>query len=131
MLKTSIATLIAALYPRHNYIQDFHVLAYFHRRPVFTCGGRRYGKVYAARQRELIREALQLPAGATLRLLYIRRNQPILGRIVRARGEGKSVECVFKRDPATGDLTLLSAETVERKSLTSPWFYYDEWAWCE
>ncbi|CAI2488499.1 Uncharacterised protein [Serratia ficaria] len=76
------------------------------------------------------REALQTPAGATLRLLHVRRKLPILGRVDRASGEGKSVECVFKRT-ATGDLTLLSAETVERKPHNSPWFYYDEWAWRE
>ncbi|MGP2932660.1 hypothetical protein [Serratia nevei] len=127
MRKTNAALVIAAILGRHNHIQNYHV------QPVFTCGGRRYGKAYAARQQGLITDALQLSAGATLRLLHARR-KPQIGQIVSydpAGGEDKSVECVFRRDPATGALTLLSAETVERKPYNSPWFYYDEWAWCE
>ncbi|WP_164095127.1 hypothetical protein [Serratia marcescens] len=130
-MKTPIATAIAALYPRHNYIQDFHVLAHLYRRSVLTCGGRRYGKVYAARKRELIRHAFQLSAGATLRPLPVSR-KPQMERIVSydpASGEDKSVECVFKRNPATGGLTLVSVNVLSRKWQDSPWFYLDEWPW--
>lgn len=130
MLKTSIATLIVALYPRYTHIQDFHVLTLLNRRCSFTYGARRCGRACAARQRELIHDALRLSTGATLRLIPLSRKQPITG-YDSARSVDKSVECVFKRDPVTGVLTLLSAETVERKPHNSPWFYYDEWAWSE
>lgn len=133
MLKTYTAASIAALYPRHNHIQNFHVLVHLNRVGAFAWSGRRCGKTYAANQQELISAAFNLSAGATLRLLHARR-KPQIGQIVSydpAGGEDKSVECVFRRDPATGALTLLSVETVERKSHNSPWFYYDEWAWCE
>lgn len=132
MLKTYTATAIAALYPRHNHIQDFHVLAHLNRVRAFVWGGRRCGKIYAARQQELIRAAYKLSAGATLRLLPVNRKMPLMGGITSydpASGIDKSIECVFKRDPATGALTLLSTETVERKPHNSPWFYYDEWVW--
>ncbi len=81
MLKTPIATAIAALNPRHNHIQDFHVLAHLNRVRAFTWGGRRCGKTFAARQRELIRAAFKLSTGATLRLLHISRKPPFMARI--------------------------------------------------
>ena len=117
MLKTYIATSIAALYPRHNNIQDLHVLAHLNRVRAFVWGGRRCGKTYAANQQELIRAAFKLSAGATLRLLHTRRKQHLMDRMVGydpASGAGKSVECVFWRDPDTGALTLLSAENGPR-----------------
>jgi len=132
-MKKPIAAAIAALYPWRNHIQDFHGLANLNRVRALAWGGRRSGKTYAARQQELSRAAFKLSTGATLRLLHARR-KPQIGQIVSydpAGGEDKSVECVFRRDPATGALTLLSAETVERKPYNSPWFYYDEWAWFE
>ncbi|CUY60097.1 hypothetical protein [Serratia marcescens] len=131
MLKTPVATAIAALNPQHNHIQDFHVLAHLNRVRAFAWGGRRCGKTYAARQQELIRAAFKLSAGATLRLLHTRRN-PQKGRIFSydlAGGEDKSVECVFKRNYATGGLTLVSVNILSRKWQNSPWFYLDEWPW--
>lgn len=128
MRKTNVALVIAAILGRHNHIQNYHV------RPVFTCGGRRYGKTYAARQQGLITDALQLSAGATLRLLHVRRKQPLTELMVSydpASGADQSVECVFWRDPDTGALTLLSAENSPRQLRNSPWFYFDEWAWRE
>ncbi|WP_199637224.1 hypothetical protein JEM67_10395 [Serratia sp. PAMC26656] len=132
MLKTYTATSIAALYPRHNHIQDFHVLAHLNRVHAFAWGDRRCGKTYAASQQELIRTAFQLSTGATLQLLHARRKQPLMDRMVGydpASGAGKSVECVFWRDPDTGALTLLSAENGPRKWRNSPWFYFNEWPW--
>ncbi|MDS0826041.1 hypothetical protein [Serratia marcescens] len=127
MRKTNAALVITAILGRHNHIQNYHV------QPVFTCGGRRYGKAYAARQQGLITDALQLSAGATLRLLHARR-KPQIGQIVSydpAGGEDKSVECVFKRNYATGGLTLVSVNILSRKWQNSPWFYLDEWPWRE
>lgn len=134
MLKTPVATAIAALNPHHNHIQDFHVLAHLNRVRAFACGGRRCGKTYAARQQELLRAAFKLSVGATLRLLHARRKQPLMDRMVSydpASGPDQSVECVFWRDPDTGALTLLSAENGPRKLRYSPWFYFDEWPWRE
>ncbi|HEJ6912281.1 TPA: phosphoadenosine phosphosulfate reductase family protein [Serratia marcescens] len=77
---------------------------------------------------------LQLSAGATLRFLHVRRIQPLTDLMVSydpAGGAGKSVECVFWRDPDTGALTLLSDENGPRKWCNSPWFYFDEWPWRE
>lgn len=128
MRKTNAALVIAAILGRHDHIQNYHV------QPVFTCGGRRYGKTYAARQQGLITDAIQLSAGATLRLLHVRRKQPLTDLMVSydpASGAEKSVECVFWRDPDTGALTLLSAENSPRKLRNSPWFYFDEWPWRE
>ncbi|PYA49168.1 hypothetical protein [Serratia marcescens] len=133
MLKRYTATAIAALYPRHNHIEDFHVLAHLNRVRAFTWGGRCCGKTYAVRQQELIRAAFKLSAGATLRLLHARR-KPQIGQIVSydpAGGEDKSVECVFKRNYATGGLTLVSVNILSRKWQNSPWFYFDEWPWRE
>jgi hypothetical protein len=124
MRKTNAALVIAAILGRHDHIQNYHV------QPVFTCGGRRYGKTYAARQQELIRAAFKLSAGATLRLLHARRKQPLMDRIVSydpASGPDQSVECVFKRNYATGGLTLVSVNILSRKWQNSPWFYLDEW----
>ncbi|WP_075686364.1 hypothetical protein [Serratia marcescens] len=132
-MKKPIAGAITALYPRHNHIEDFHVLAHLNRVRAFTWCGRRCGKTYAARQQELIRAAFKLSAGATLRLLHARR-KPQIGQIVSydpAGGEGKSVECVFKRNYATGGLTLVSVNILSRKWQNSPWFYLDEWPWRE
>ncbi|MGS4268692.1 hypothetical protein [Serratia marcescens] len=133
MLKTPVATAIAALNPHHNHIQDFHVLAHLNRLRAFTWGGRRCGKTYAARQQELIRAAFKLSAGATLRLLHARRKQQ-MGQISSydsAGGEDKSVECVYKRNYATGGLTLVSVNISSGKWPDSPWFYLDEWPWRE
>lgn len=132
MLRLPIATAIAALNPRHNHIQDFHVLAHLNRVRAFAWGGRRCGKAYAASQQELIRAAFKLSVGATLRLLHVRRKLPLTDLTVSydpASDAGKSVECVFWRDPYTGALTLLSAENGPRKWRNSPWFYFDEWPW--
>ncbi|MBN5301025.1 hypothetical protein ACTVNX_03915 [Serratia nevei] len=132
MLKTHVATAIAALNPHHNHIQDFHVLAHLNRVRAFTRDGRRCGKTYAARQQELIRAAFKLSAGATLRLLHARRKQPLMDRMVSydpANGPDQSVECVFKRNYATGGLTLVSVNILSRKWQNSPWFYLDEWPW--
>lgn len=132
-MKKPIAGAITALYPRHNHIEDFHVLAHLNRVRAFTWCGRRCGKTYAARQQELIRAAFKLSAGATLRLLHARR-KPQIGQIVSydpAGGEDKSVECVFKRNYATGGLTLVSVNILSRKWQNSPWFYLDEWPWRE
>ncbi|EPE2788387.1 hypothetical protein ACSHMX_002792 [Serratia marcescens] len=132
-MKKTIAVAIAALYPRHNHIEDFHVLAHLNRVRAFTWGGRCCGKTYAARQQELIRAAFKLSVGATLRLLHARR-KPQIGQIVSydpAGGEDKSVECVFKRNYATGGLTLVSVNILSRKWQNSPWFYLDEWPWRE
>lgn len=127
MLKTYTATSIAALYPRHNHIQDLHVLAHLNRVRAYVRGGRRCGKTYAASQQELIRAAFKLSTGATLRLLHSRRKQSLMGRMVgydyAKRGAEKSVECVFWR------LTLLSAENGPHKWRNSPWFYFDKWPW--
>ncbi|MGK8676402.1 hypothetical protein [Serratia marcescens] len=134
MRKTQLAFTIAALYSRHEHIDDFHVLSHLNRLRAFTWGGRRCGKTYAASQQELIRAAFKLSAGATLRLLHVRRKQPLTDLMVSydpASGAGKSVECVFWRDPDTGALTLLSAEDGPRKLRYSPWFYFDEWPWRE
>ncbi|WP_046687304.1 hypothetical protein [Serratia ureilytica] len=132
-MKKPIAVAIAALYPRHNHIQDFHVLAHLNRVRALAWGGRRSGKTYAARQQELSRAAFKLSTGATLRLLHSRRKQSLMDRMVgydhAKRGAEKSVECVFWRDPDTGSLTLLSAENGPRKWRNSPWFYFDEWPW--
>ncbi|MGQ5972003.1 hypothetical protein ACUNG0_24095 [Serratia sp. IR-2025] len=133
-MKKPIAVTIAALYPRHNHIQDLHVLAHLNQVRAFVWGGRRCGKTCATSQLELIRAAFKLSAGATLRLLHARRKQPLMDRMVGydpASGAGKSVECVFWRDPDTGALTLLSVENGPRKVRYSPWFYFDEWPWRE
>lgn len=134
MRKTQLAFTIAALYSRHEHIDDFHVLSHLNRLRAFTWGGRRCGKTYAASQQELIRAAFKLSAGATLRLLHVRRKQSLTDLMVSydpASGAGKSVECVFWRAPDTGALTLLSAENGQRKWCNSPWFYFDEWSWRE
>ncbi|HGM5909654.1 TPA: hypothetical protein ACXI1U_002472 [Serratia marcescens] len=132
MLKTPVATAIAALNPHHNHIQDFHVLAHLNRVRAFACGGRRCGKTYAARQQELIRAAFKLSAGATLRLLTISRKPAIMERIVGYDpGYGdQAAECVFLRDPINGTFTLLSAKTVERIE-SQPWIRYDGWVYPE
>lgn len=132
MLKTHVATAIAALNPHHNHIQDFHVLAHLNRVRAFAWGGRRCGKTCAASQQELIRAAFKLSAGATLRLLHARRKQPLRDRMVSydpASGPDQSVECVYKRNYATGGLTLVSVNILSRKWQNSPWFYLDEWPW--
>ncbi|HFF8435622.1 hypothetical protein [Serratia marcescens] len=131
MRKTNAALVIAAILGRHEHIEDFHVLAHLNRVRAFTWGGRRCGKTYTARQQELIRAAFKLSAGATLRLLHTRR-KPQKGRIFSydpAGGDDKSVECVFKRNYATGGLTLVSVNILSRKWQNSPWFYLDEWPW--
>lgn len=128
-MKKPIAIAIAALYPRHNHIQDLHVLAHLNRALAFAQCGRRCGKTYAASQQELIRAAFKLSAGATLRLLHVRRKQPLRDRMVSydpASGPDQSVECVYKRNYATGGLTLVSVNILSRKW---PWFYLDEWPW--
>ncbi|HID8215653.1 TPA: hypothetical protein ACXIGW_000125 [Serratia marcescens] len=79
--KTPAALTITAIYSRHEHIEDFHVLSHLNRVRAFACGGRRCGKTYAARQQELIRAAFKLSAGATLRLLHIRRKPPFMARI--------------------------------------------------
>lgn len=130
-MKKPIAVAITALYPRHNHIEDFYVLAHLNRVRAFAWGGRRCGKNYTVRQQELIRAAFKLSAGATLRLLHTRR-KPQKGRIFSydpAGGDDKSVECVFKRNYATGGLTLVSVNILSRKWQNSPWFYLDEWPW--
>ncbi|HEJ6947771.1 hypothetical protein [Serratia marcescens] len=131
-MKKSIAVAIAALYPRHNHIQDFHVLAHLNRVRALAWGGRRSGKTYAARQQELIRAAFKLSAGATLRLLTISRKPALMERIVGYDpGYGdQAAECVFLRDPINGTFTLLSAKTVERIE-SQPWIRYDGWVYPE
>ncbi|MBH3260720.1 hypothetical protein I5R69_04035 [Serratia marcescens] len=131
-MKKPIAIAIAALYPRHNHIQDLHVLAHLNRVLAFARCGRRCGKTYAASQQELIRAAFKLSAGTTLRLLHARRKQPLRDRMVSydlASGPDQSVECVYKRNYATGGLTLVSVNILSRKWQNSPWFYLDEWPW--
>ncbi|HGE8473249.1 TPA: hypothetical protein ACGD7V_002829 [Serratia marcescens] len=81
MRKTQLAFTIAALYSRHEHIDDFHVLSHLNRLRAFTWSDRRCGKTYAARQQELIRAAFKLSAGATLRLLHISRKPPFMARI--------------------------------------------------
>ena len=44
-------------------------------------------------------------------------------------GEEKAVECVFRRDLATGALTLMSSDIVERKVGDRPMLTIDEWPW--
>lgn len=132
MRKTQLAFTIAALYSRPEHIEDFHVLAHLNRVLAFARCGRRCGKNYAASQQELIRAAFKLSAGATLRLLHARRKQPLRDRMVSydpASGPDQSVECVFKRNYATGGLTLVSVNILSRKWQNSPWFYLDEWGW--
>lgn len=133
MRKTQLAFTIAALYNRHEHIDDFHVLSHLNRLRAFTWSGRRCGKTYVASQQELIRAAFKLSAGATLRLLHARR-KPQIGQISSydpAGGEDKSVECVYKRNYATGGLTLVSVNISSGKWQDSPWFYFDEWPWRE
>ncbi|TXE33233.1 hypothetical protein FOT62_13750 [Serratia marcescens] len=131
MRKTNAALVIAAILGRHEHIEDFHVLAHLNRVHAFAWGGRLCGKACAARQQELIRAAFKLSAGATLRFLHTRRKQQ-MGQIFSydpAGGEDKSVECVFKRNPATGGLTLVSVNVLSRKWQNSPCIYLDEWPW--
>lgn len=130
--KTPTALTITAIYSRHEHIEDFHVLSHLNRLRAFTRDGRRCGKTYAASQQELIRAAFKLSAGATLRLLHARRKQPLRDRMVSydpASGPDQSVECVYKRNYATGGLTLVSVNILSRKWQNSPWFYLDEWPW--
>ncbi|HGM6900733.1 hypothetical protein ACJ8J8_18135 [Serratia sp. CY48663] len=132
-MKKPIAVAITALYPRHNHIEDFHVLAHLNRLRAFTWGGRRCGKTYAASQQELIRAAFKLSMGATLRLFHVRRKSALMERIVGydpGYGEEKAAECVFLRDPINGTFTLLSAKTVERIE-SQPWIRYDGWVYPE
>jgi hypothetical protein len=134
MRKTQAALTIATLYSRYEHIQDFHVLTRLNRERAFNWGGRRCGKTYAARQRELIRAAFQLSAGATLKLLPLSRKLPLIERIVGydpGDGEEKAAECVFLRDPITGVFTLLSANTVERRPDSQPWISFDGWVFRE
>jgi hypothetical protein len=42
-------------------------------------------------------------------------------------GEEQAVECVLRRDPVTGVLTLMSADIVERKAGDRRMFNIDEW----
>ncbi|HEJ8040651.1 TPA: hypothetical protein SMI51_000581 [Serratia marcescens] len=131
MRKTNAALVIAAILGRNEHIEDFDVLAHLSRVRAFAWCGRRYGKTYAARQQELFRAAFKLSAGATRRLLHTRR-KPQKGRIFRydlASGDDESVECVFKRNYATGGLTLVSVNILSRKWQNSPWLYLDEWPW--
>lgn len=57
---------------------------------------------------------------------------PSMQRIVAydpGHGEEKTVECILRRDPVTGDITIMSSDVVERKSDVRSVVCIDEWPW--
>ncbi|WP_337049247.1 hypothetical protein [Serratia fonticola] len=131
LTKRPSAIAIDVAYARHQYQPDSYIAAYINRH-YLSSRGRSCGKTYFANQQYLLHQARRLSAGATLKFLQHEKPSCLIQRIISydpASDEDKSVECVFKRNLATGDLTLVSANVLSRKWQNSPWFYLDEWPW--
>lgn len=127
MRRLSIAKAIEAKFGRRQHPHDSYIAAYINRH-YLGIRGRSCGKAYLSNQQHLTQQTLRLSTGATLKFLQRERSSRLVS-YDPASGEDKSVECVFKRNPATGGLTLVSVNVLSRKWQDSPWFYLDEWPW--
>lgn len=131
MRKSPIATTIEAACGHRQQQYDSHIAAYINRH-YSRIRGRRCGKTYQACQQHLIQQALRLSAGATLIFRSTDKLSQPMQRIVGydpGNGEEQAVTCVFRRDPITGVLTLMSMDIVERKTGDRPVMHIDEWPW--